>query len=546
MKRIIIILSTLIMTLMMGMTVLGAETEGGESLKIGGYIDLIEDNNIRVPYGLSYDRDTNTLTLDNCTIEEIGNPTYRALIDYEGDRPLNIILKGNNTLKTSAYDRTLYINKGIYISKSTELGDASVNITGDGVLNFVECSSAIFSPDSNVKININNVTLNSDRGGIRCLGELSIQNSTVFLKNCDLPAMRCFKYNLNDSYIYAGKDKLEKQVEENELLEQIESEYWGNVFQVKKDFNWILLSGKEVDFSEYNDKIEKPIVEPTTNSTEKTEDEIGTIFRVTNYAGHTVYYKKISKDTVEFCGCETNKTKITIPDEIRLGNLYSKNYKVTSVAPNVFKNNKSIKKVTIGANVKTIGKKAFYGCKNLKTIIVQTKKLKAANVGKKAFKGISVNAKITVPKGKKKSYIKLLRAKGVSKKASIEVSYTKPVVFVISKNENHTVYYKKTGKNTVEYMKCYTNKANLIVPKQIKVDGKTYKVTSIGVKAVAGNKKNQKVTISSNVKKIGKKAFYKCKNLKTIVIKSKKLKMKNVGTKAFAGISKTAIIKVPK
>lgn len=284
---------------------------------------------------------------------------------------------------------------------------------------------------------------------------------------------------------------------------------------------------------------------PSTVTTEE-GDAIGTIFKVTNYAGHTVYYRKTGEDTVEFYVCETNKTKIAIPDEIRLGNQYSKNYKVTSIASNVFKNDKSIKKITIGTNVKTIGKKAFYGCKNLKTIIIQTQKLKSADIGKKAFKGIFAKAKITVPKGKKKSYTKLLRAKGVSKKASIEATYTKPVVFIISKSENYTVYYKKTGKNTVEYMKCATNKSKIVVPKKIKVDGKTYKVTSIGAKAVAGNNKIKQVTISSNVKAIGRKAFYKCKKLETIVIKAKKLKAKNVGAKAFAGISAMATIKVPK
>ena len=54
----------------------------------------------------------------------------------------------------------------------------------------------------------------------------------------------------------------------------------------------------------------------------------------------------------------------------------------------------------------------------------------------------------------------------------------------------------------------------------------------------------QKVTIGENVTKIGKKAFYKCSKLKTITIKSKKLK--SAGKNAFKGIYKKAVIKVPK
>ncbi|MCD8019474.1 MAG: leucine-rich repeat domain-containing protein, partial [Clostridiales bacterium] len=65
-----------------------------------------------------------------------------------------------------------------------------------------------------------------------------------------------------------------------------------------------------------------------------------------------------------------------------------------------------------------------------------------------------------------------------------------------------------------------------------------------------GNKKITKVTIGKNVTKIGKKAFYNCKNLKKITIKSTKLKAKNISAKAFtkAGSSnyKKLVVKVPK
>ena len=54
------------------------------------------------------------------------------------------------------------------------------------------------------------------------------------------------------------------------------------------------------------------------------------------------------------------------------------------------------------------------------------------------------------------------------------------------------------------------------------------------------------VTIPSKVKTIGEDAFYGCKNLKKITIKTTKLTNKNVGKKAFKGISSKAVIKVPK
>ncbi|HBA98010.1 MAG TPA: cell surface protein, partial [Lachnospiraceae bacterium] len=94
-------------------------------------------------------------------------------------------------------------------------------------------------------------------------------------------------------------------------------------------------------------------------------------------------------------------------------------YKVTAIAKNAFKNNKKLTKVTIGKNVKSIGKNAFKGCKNLKKIVVKTKKLTAKKVGSKAFKGINSKAVVKVPKGKVKSYKKIVKAKGAGKKVKI-------------------------------------------------------------------------------------------------------------------------------
>ena len=71
-------------------------------------------------------------------------------------------------------------------------------------------------------------------------------------------------------------------------------------------------------------------------------------------------------------------------------------------------------------------------------------------------------------------------------------------------------------------------------------------MTSVSGKAFKGNSKVTKIIIGKNVTKIGKKAFSKCKKLKLLVIKSRKLKTKNVAKNAFKGITKVTTIKVPK
>lgn len=91
---------------------------------------------------------------------------------------------------------------------------------------------------------------------------------------------------------------------------------------------------------------------------------------------------------------------------------------MTVIASNAFKSNKTLKTVTIGANVKTIGKKAFYGCKNLKTLVVKTTKLTSKSVGASAFTGSYAKMTVKVPAKKYNAYKKLLRSKGVNKKAS--------------------------------------------------------------------------------------------------------------------------------
>ena len=125
---------------------------------------------------------------------------------------------------------------------------------------------------------------------------------------------------------------------------------------------------------------------------------------------------------VEVSNFDSWKTTITIPDYITIK---GKKYPVISIQSNAFAKCKKLTKVVIGKNVRRIKPKAFYNCKKLKTIVIKTKKLTMKRVGKKAFAGIYKKAKITLPKGgfskkQKVAYKKILRARGVGKKAKIK------------------------------------------------------------------------------------------------------------------------------
>lgn len=168
--------------------------------------------------------------------------------------------------------------------------------------------------------------------------------------------------------------------------------------------------------------------------------------------------------TVQFVKTMDTKAKtIAIPDKVTFDGI---TYKVTSIAANALKDNKTVttvtvgkyvtgigsnafsgctklKKVTIGKSVTTIGSKAFYkctsltgitipskvkkigdyafrGCSKMKTIKLNTTLLTTKTVSDKAFFGVSTDAVVKVPTSKVKAYQKLLVKKGLSEKITIK------------------------------------------------------------------------------------------------------------------------------
>lgn len=125
--------------------------------------------------------------------------------------------------------------------------------------------------------------------------------------------------------------------------------------------------------------------------------------------------------------------------------------------------------------------------------------------------------------GKKKSVTKAKKVKG---------NYYK----IISKSKKAVQYEKPVNKNI----------SSITIPAVVKINGKRYKVTGIAANAFKNCKRLKKVTIGTNINKIGKKAFYGCSSLKNIKVKTSKLTNSRIGRQAFKGIHKKSVIKVPK
>lgn len=141
----------------------------------------------------------------------------------------------------------------------------------------------------------------------------------------------------------------------------------------------------------------------------KVKDKTGAVYTITRSGtsrGEAAYTAPKNKRV----------TSISVPATVKLKGI---TYKVTSIKASACKNCKKLKKATIGKNIKTIGKNAFYGCGKLKNIVVKTTKLTKKNVGSKAFSKLHKKLKLKVPKKKLKIYKKIFREKGVTGKKQL-------------------------------------------------------------------------------------------------------------------------------
>ncbi len=125
----------------------------------------------------------------------------------------------------------------------------------------------------------------------------------------------------------------------------------------------------------------------------------------------------VKSNTVQYIKpSEKGLKNVEIPSTVKIG---GKSYKVTAIAENAFKNDKIVQKAVIGKNVRTIGKMAFYGCKNLAKITVKTTSLTLKNVGKQAFAKGRKKITITVPKEKQKAYQTVFKKRGMEESGKV-------------------------------------------------------------------------------------------------------------------------------
>ena len=149
------------------------------------------------------------------------------------------------------------------------------------------------------------------------------------------------------------------------------------------EYDVVFVPTDAVNYNSVETKITVLLSTPTTGTIDTSDDGKAT-YKVTT--------ADLTNGTVTYVA-PTNKkaTTVTIPDTVVMDGV---TYKVTSVEKGAFKNNKKIKKVTIGKNVKTIGKEAFSGCTKLKTVKLGGS---VTSIGDKAFYKNTTLTSISLP-----------------------------------------------------------------------------------------------------------------------------------------------------
>lgn len=133
-----------------------------------------------------------------------------------------------------------------------------------------------------------------------------------------------------------------------------------------------------------------------------------------------------------------NSKKIRIPATVQIKGIQCR---VTSVQEKAFAGCKKLRQVTLGGNIKKIGKNSFYKCRKLKTVVIESDRIRF--VGKKAFQKIAKKPVVKLPANKYKRYKKLLKISG-------KVKYRKQIRINCSKltlNEGQKATLRLIGKS---------------------------------------------------------------------------------------------------
>ena len=354
-------------------------------------ISLVADDfdNSKLPKGVSYDVESNTIVFNNCNIEE---SYYDDLIRYYGSIPLKVEVKGYNYFK----DTSIEYGGTIVTSYTKDDGDASVYLFGDGVIDaknyyaIVDFGSTGY--DLNSIVSIDGVTIYSDCGGLSNTGGITIKdatieidninsnssgiitynpnyseggkviisNSNITLKNCPL---NCREYDISNVEIYIDSCTIENKTDSETIFQERECIFGsGKYYEKPEEVDTIIMVANNKVQQETTSEIKNE--EPTTQikKQDKVQDTTQTVAQDT---------KKSKEQTVKTKeqASKNSKLKVAKVKLLKAKKLKGKKVKLT------WKKLKGVK----GYQIKYSTKKSFK--KAVKTLYIKRNK-KVANLKK--------------------------------------------------------------------------------------------------------------------------------------------------------------------
>lgn len=260
----------------------------------------------------------------------------------------------------------------------------------------------------------------------------------------------------------------------------------------------------------------------------------------------------------------------------------------SSIGHNAFSGCDGMSVIEIPASVKTIGENAFEACEDLTIYgatgskvegyakeysisFVKVKNLSKSGVkisaSKYDYDGKIKTPKVTVKYGKTTLknntdyYVEYSSGRKNIGKYTVKVtgtgkySGTFKLTYTINLGAKKTytvngLKYKVTNSKskTPTFTVTGSAKGNIkttTIPEKITVGGKKFVVDKIAASAFKRRTHLTSVTISKNIKEVGKSAFEGCSNLADITVKTTALTNKTVGANAFKSIKSNATITVP-
>ncbi|WP_092324251.1 leucine-rich repeat protein [Butyrivibrio sp. YAB3001] len=184
--------------------------------------------------------------------------------------------------------------------------------------------------------------------------------------------------------------------------------YFDSTNSTWNDGDWRIYSNNQYGTVTYNYLNEAPAnatlkLAPSPKKKGATFTQNNVTYKITDANNHKVAATKIQGTTV------------VIPSIVTCNGV---KYMVTAIGANAASKNTTLKSLTIGSCVQTIGENAFYKCSKLTTINVQSGMI--TKIKAKAFNGVSSKAVVTVPADCKSSYKKMLKNAGLSTKATVK------------------------------------------------------------------------------------------------------------------------------